>query len=307
MKTIVTFFFLLFSFIASFGQTWLQLNPVMNTTPAYVDCGNVTVGGTQLTVECWATGLGRYISKHSQGADVNYALSNQQFEITTGGIHRIVIYGANACSYGRHIAATYDGSTIKVYVNGNLIVSQAVGGTIATNNLPTRIGQYAHVGYWGNGSDPTFGPGYQQGIPSQQGTGYIDQVRIWNVARTQQQIQDNMFSNLMGNETGLLAYYRFNTLNNLASTGAIYNGTAVNCTLGTSIPSYSTTWTGSQDTNWFNCNNWTNGTPFCPSGTAIIPNTTNKPSITISGASAKTVTVEPGGRIDNSGRLTVCP
>lgn len=38
--------------------------------------------------------------------------------------------------------------------------------------------------------------------------GLIDEVRIWNTARTQQEIQDNMNKELTGNETGLVAYYK---------------------------------------------------------------------------------------------------
>jgi|GEM_PF-1386768 len=40
--------------------------------------------------------------------------------------------------------------------------------------------------------------------------GCIDEVRIWNVARTSQEIRDNMLHSLLGTETGLIAYYGFN-------------------------------------------------------------------------------------------------
>ena len=40
--------------------------------------------------------------------------------------------------------------------------------------------------------------------------GTLDDIRIWNVARTQSQIQANMNKELLGNETGLKAYYPFN-------------------------------------------------------------------------------------------------
>jgi hypothetical protein len=41
-------------------------------------------------------------------------------------------------------------------------------------------------------------------------TGSIDDVRVWNVARTAEQIQANMNKELLGSEAGLVAYYPFN-------------------------------------------------------------------------------------------------
>jgi hypothetical protein len=38
----------------------------------------------------------------------------------------------------------------------------------------------------------------------------MDEVRIWNVARTQSEIQSNMNTELTGTESGLVAYYPFN-------------------------------------------------------------------------------------------------
>ena len=41
-------------------------------------------------------------------------------------------------------------------------------------------------------------------------TGKIDEVRIWDDVRTQAEIQDNMYKELVGNESNLVAYYNFN-------------------------------------------------------------------------------------------------
>ena len=40
--------------------------------------------------------------------------------------------------------------------------------------------------------------------------GDIDEVRIWNVARTSTEIQSNMNNELLGSETGLIGYFNFN-------------------------------------------------------------------------------------------------
>ncbi len=40
--------------------------------------------------------------------------------------------------------------------------------------------------------------------------GSIDEVRVWNTVRSQSQLQSNMYSELAGTESGLVAYYNFN-------------------------------------------------------------------------------------------------
>jgi hypothetical protein len=68
-----------------------------------------------------------------------------------------------------HLAATYDGATMKLYIDGVLSASQAQTGTIATNTNSLTLGnQTGYSEYFG---------------------GYGDEFRVWNVARTQAQIQ----------------------------------------------------------------------------------------------------------------------
>ena len=72
-----------------------------------------------------------------------------------------------------HIATTYDGATMRIYVNGQLVGSRAQGGAIAVANGALRIG--------GNGS---FAGEFFQGL--------IDDVRIYNRALSAAEISHDM-------------------------------------------------------------------------------------------------------------------
>ncbi|MCD6117081.1 LamG domain-containing protein, partial [bacterium] len=90
-----------------------------------------------------------------------------------------------------HVALTYNGDKIHFYINGTAAgITDAANGTItAYDSSPLSIGANydASANYF---------------------NGKIDEVRIWNIARTQTEIQDNMNKELTGNESGLVAYYK---------------------------------------------------------------------------------------------------
>lgn len=90
-----------------------------------------------------------------------------------------------------HVAATYNGSLIKIYIDGNEVNSRTATGNIRQNSYEI------HIGAWYT-SDPNYFKGE------------IDEVRIWNRSRTQQEIQSTMFTPLTGNEYGLVGYWHFN-------------------------------------------------------------------------------------------------
>jgi hypothetical protein len=73
-----------------------------------------------------------------------------------------------------HLAATYDGSTQRLYVNGVQVSSRAQTGPIAISSGPLRIGGNA---VWGE---------YFQGR--------IDEVRIYNRALSQAEVQTDMIT-----------------------------------------------------------------------------------------------------------------
>jgi hypothetical protein len=82
-----------------------------------------------------------------------------------------------------HLAGTYDGVTLRTYVNGNLVGSRVVGGAAATSTAPLRIGGNSVWGEWFNGM--------------------IDEVRVYATALSQSEIQADMNSPVSGPADGV--------------------------------------------------------------------------------------------------------
>ncbi|NBR12975.1 MAG: hypothetical protein EBU01_00190 [Crocinitomicaceae bacterium] len=202
---------LVFTSYYSISQNSLSTFPA--PTLRWLAIGDLDVGGTQITVEALykrgANGnIQNIISKHLDPSNVNYLMRANNFQITTSSGFKVVtspIPVVNNVWY--HIAATYDGASIKLYVNGCLVADSAHTGTIVTNDLVSAIGTRSAS------------PG------TDHFRGSIDELRVWNIVRTQPQILQNM--NNLANptaEAGLLAYYKFdgNYLN--LQGNATYNG-----------------------------------------------------------------------------------
>ena len=111
-----------------------------------------------------------------------------------------------------HIAGVYDGSVASLYINGNLIVTSETsarrqGGDILYPDVGER-GSYQAV----NGGWFTIGA-YHDANEYYPVNGVVDEVRLWSVARTAQQIVDmkcdtlpmNMFNRTAG--YGLMHYW----------------------------------------------------------------------------------------------------
>jgi len=119
----------------------------------------------------------------------------------------------------QHVAVVYNeaSGSMKFYKNG------------VAFTYSTSIGQPASAQKFAIGSS-------QQNGPNQFFKGKISEVRVWNLERTQAQIQASMNTELTGEESGLVAYYPFkqgvpNQSNNttvLYDEVGTYNGTITN-------------------------------------------------------------------------------
>ena len=211
-------------------------------TNDYVDCGNnasVQITGNQITLEAWIfptswkslVWQGNIIAKEQNGFgnDNGYMLragNNGSLNLTLGsGSWSELISATNTLSLNtwQHVAGTYDGSYLRLYVNGNVVDSMAANINISNSSSTLFIGD--------NGSGARHFPGT------------VDEVRIWNIARNRSEIQARMNDELCGNETGLVLNYKMNqglaggtnAITTLLDDTGVNNGTLYNFTLsGTS-------------------------------------------------------------------------
>src|SRR4030042_507120 len=211
-------------------------------TNSYVDCGfNEALYPANITIEAWV-----YVDTWVGGG--NYILATENWTEATGprgyclrlypdiGAEFVLGLGVNnwgviASGYETmdsakwtHVAATFDGTTMKVYINGNFMLDQDVTGPMVAADQNLILGEGAT---WRR----------------RQLTGKLYDLRIWNVARTEEEIKGAMNGFLVGDETGLVANWKMNegtgtTLGDATGDhpGSIQSGVEWFSLTGTGIP-----------------------------------------------------------------------
>jgi fibronectin type 3 domain-containing protein len=117
---------------------------------------------TGMTLEAWvnptvSSGFRTLVVKEQPGNLVYGVYSSSdtnrpQSQVTVGGTARL-LNGTATLPTGTwsHVAATYDGTTQRLYVNGTQVSTLAVSGSIATSNSPLKIGGNSIWSEWFNG------------------------------------------------------------------------------------------------------------------------------------------------------------
>lgn len=133
--------------------------------------------------------------------------------------------GAITLNTWHHVAGTYDGDSVRIYVDGVQRGARGLAtGMIKAATFPPRIGRL---------SDPNQGQ-------TRYWIGQIDEVRVWNRALSQSEIQQKRNAHLdPAQESGLIGYWRFNegsggTATDLSGSGN--NGSLAGATWNTSVP-----------------------------------------------------------------------
>lgn len=139
----------------------------------------------------------------------------------------------------QHVAFTLDGTNLRFYVNGVLNHTQL------HNRLP----------YMDAGGNNTIGANTSGG--SETFKGNMDEIRFWNVARTDAQIEQTYQRSVNNNASGLVAYYRSDeTVGSFPTTlqNAVGNSASTVATL-VNFPSTGTSAISASDITGFSSNN----------------------------------------------------
>jgi hypothetical protein len=273
--------FILFLIVPATGQSNYGLH--MSTYFKYATVENIDASDfTGLTIEGWinidqympfgdATGNPIFVKEPTFSSPYyNYGfilmvLNEQHYQ----GHYRRLAFGLNFGEYGdthiglhsdhevplhewHHLAGTWDGSNMKVYIDGVL------DGTYDVSALgpfydPASL---MHFGARLMGNQYAFH------------FGDIDDARIWDYARSESEIRETMYKEITGSEPGLYACYQFNetsgqTLTDLGPNGLdgylgstsgsdYYDADRVSSTAP--IPYYSV-----QNGNWNDASTWAGG------------------------------------------------
>ena len=193
---------------SSFVTIPSSLNSVFNTNNVTLEGWfkfDVNTSGFPMLIGEAYVGDGKVtFCMHKQGNNINAGFYLNGWTVVTS---------ASTIQYNTwmHIAATYDQTSIKIYINGNLDATLNANASLPTGSESWYIGKR-----WD--SNEFF-------------RGVMDEIRVWNVARSQAQIQTSMNTSVPTNSTGLRAYYKLDEsagTSTADATGNGYNGTLTN-------------------------------------------------------------------------------
>jgi len=150
---------------------------------------------TNYTIEAWIfpeefSWLGGIISKYQSSAANGYLLRLTDQAPYTGLSfdEATTSTGILNANQWYHIAAVKNQNNRKLYINGAEYNLSGTSLNVTSNNNPLRIGSDYSSRFF---------------------SGRIDEVRLWNIARTSEEVNQFIDQNLIGNEDGLVAYYTF--------------------------------------------------------------------------------------------------
>ncbi len=208
-KTLLSAMLLFAAMLTASAQKTVGIEFNANDNQSFVDLGTLGQATSNFTMEFWAN--------VDNPADGGYLLANEGWDATLGnmgfairlnlgdpGNHLIeFVGGASDGSWPAvtapvmpaqtwvHIAASYDGTSMKLYIDGTLSGSNEPDAAITPTTQNLILGEGA---MW----------------VDRRITAKMSDFRFWDAARTEQQIGDNKDTYLTGTPAGLVANWKFN-------------------------------------------------------------------------------------------------
>jgi ligand-binding sensor domain-containing protein/signal transduction histidine kinase/DNA-binding NarL/FixJ family response regulator len=136
-----------------------------------------------------------------------YSNSLQFFLYENQKLHRILALNVLGRGQWCHIAAVSGPAGMRLYLNGVLIGQNEYTGSFSA--IWAGEGNYLGKSQWSTNKDFH---------------GHLDEVRLWDIARTAEQINASMFARLTGGEAHLVGLWAFDSNDAADATGHGYNG-----------------------------------------------------------------------------------
>jgi hypothetical protein len=223
--TLVVLFTLITSAIARAQNKVLELDG----NGSYVELPqNIFTNLTEATVEAWAKwdslrGFSRVFEfgagyqsmslfNHANTPDLRFNLYPQLARYDQSLLYIVRVNGLIQPHEWIHLAAVSGPGGMKLYANGVLMGEHTNAASFADIHVTQT--NYFGRGLVGNTTDRDF-------------RGQMDEIRVWNHRRTEEQVRDNMFKQLTGKEPGLAGLWNFDDGTANDSSSNAYPGTLV--------------------------------------------------------------------------------
>ncbi|MCD4788575.1 MAG: hypothetical protein K8R37_01145, partial [Bacteroidales bacterium] len=172
----------------SLGGNYYQYNAF--TTELWVYATDWTPSSDQIIITTNTDGGG-------EGWKIELQPSSVRFYLVADNTKNITVSTSSLETGWHHIAATYDGANMNLWVDGNLNATTAqTGNVVYPSSQTTLIGTHSDL--------------------TEDFNGYMDEIRFWNVALSQSQIQEWMNQPIISghapaNVSNLRGYYKLDT------------------------------------------------------------------------------------------------
>jgi hypothetical protein len=196
------------------------------TIEAWINSNQWGFSSAQNTIVCkhgWTFGEEGYVLRAGGTGELSFNIAGVSSDTTW----QEVISPTNSLTLNTwyHVAGTFDGSELKIYINGILSGTTSFIGTIRPSvDYNLNIGRLADEAQW----------------ETRYWSGMLDEVRIWHRALTQSEIIANMNKHIdPSTAIDLVAYWRMNDAagNTIADLGPdVIDGTIYNTTWSSDVP-----------------------------------------------------------------------